>query len=180
MIELPDLLFVCYFQGDTDTTVVIFMALALNRVDFLKSFRDSLIYKAFEEFTEKELVFLYWYRTFGCPEIERTGVLKHFVKEVIWDKKWNKEKKKKKKKEEEENDSESVSESSLIKDDNHVEIVNVFGSPNVEFFCDITGIFEIRYVVNMKRVNNIMELLDEAMFQHNSSIIQVKFLTDTL
>ena len=63
------------------------MALALNRVDFLKSFRDSLIYKAFQQFTMYELIFLYWYRAFACPYNERTGVLKHLIKQIIMSKK---------------------------------------------------------------------------------------------
>ena len=67
------------------------MALALNRVDFLKSFRDSLIYKAFQQFTMNDLIFLYWYRALECPHNERTGVLKHLIKQIVMSKKKDKD-----------------------------------------------------------------------------------------
>ena len=55
-----------------------FMALALNRVDFLKSFDDALVDQAFREFELEDLEFLFWYRAIEC-QTEQTGYLKELI-----------------------------------------------------------------------------------------------------
>jgi len=55
-----------------------FMAIALNRVDFLKSFDDALVDHTFKEFTKQDLEFLFWYRAIEC-QTERLGYLKELI-----------------------------------------------------------------------------------------------------
>ena len=54
------------------------MALAWNRVDFLRSFDDALVDQAFKEFELKDLEFLFWFRAVEC-QTERTGYLKELI-----------------------------------------------------------------------------------------------------
>ena len=58
------------------------MALAWNRVDFLRSFDDALVDQAFKEFELKDLEFLFWYRAkeyqFRNPT-ERVGYLNELI-----------------------------------------------------------------------------------------------------
>ena len=55
------------------------MALALNRVDFLKSFEDVVVEEVFKILEIEDLEFLFWYRAMCCQE--RTGYLGEFIKE---------------------------------------------------------------------------------------------------
>jgi len=84
IIENDGIVYFCIIndqEKDADITVlpsIFFMALAMNRVDFLKSFEDALVDLAVKEFSQEDLEFLFWYRAINC-QIERTGYLKEFI-----------------------------------------------------------------------------------------------------
>ena len=133
------------------------MALALNRVDFLRSFRDSLIYKAFEKFKMSDIRFLYWYRAFGCTKSEKTGVLEQFIN-IIYGK--------------EEMKCESEVSKENLKDQNSPSTGDFLG-PLVSYFCDITGITKIGFFPSLDIINIVIKKLNASIFQRESVGVSV-------
>ena len=56
------------------------MALALNRVDFIKSFDENLVFRAFQKFRKADIEFLYKYRATDQNEL---GYLQNYIKKEI-------------------------------------------------------------------------------------------------
>ena len=133
------------------------MALALNRVDFLRSFRDSLIYKAFEKFDMADLRFLYWYRAFGCSESEKTGVLEQFLS-IIYEK--------------EEMKCDCDDSRNKLRHRNSP-LSGKFSGPFVSYVCDITGITEVGFFPSLDIINIVIKKLNASIFQRDGVGVSV-------
>ena len=70
-------------------------------------------------------------------------------------------------------DKQSDTNNDLDHADRDPEDKGVFNSTFVKFFCNITGITEIRVLLNLDHINSVMEKIDESMFHKETSTLQV-------
>ena len=70
-------------------------------------------------------------------------------------------------------DKQSDTNNDLDHADRDPEDKGVFNSTFVKFFCNITGITEIRVLLNLDHINSVMEKIDESIFHKETSTLQV-------
>ena len=70
-------------------------------------------------------------------------------------------------------DNQTDTNNDLDQADRDPEDRGVFNSTFVKFFCNITGITEIRILLNLDHINSVMEKIDEGMFYKGTSTLQV-------